>query len=41
MDMYDPIIISLIVLGLFSVDKSFPFFLPREILLAFVAKLVL
>ena len=39
MDMYDPIIISLIVLGLFSVNKS-SCFLPREIPLAFVVRLV-
>jgi len=40
-DMNDPITIFLIVLGLFSVGL-FPLlcFLPREVLLAFVVKLV-
>ena len=40
-DMYDPINISLIIFGLFSVGL-FPLlcFLPREVPLAFVVKLV-
>ena len=40
-DMYDPITIALIVLVLFSVGLFLLlFFLPREIPLAFIAKLV-
>ena len=39
--MYDPITIVLIVLGLFSVDLFLLLcFLPREVSLAFVVKLV-
>ena len=37
----NPITVFLIVLGLFSVGRSFPpLFLPREVPLAFVVKLV-
>ena len=39
-DMYDPITIVLIVLGLFSVGLFLLCFLPREVRLAFIAKLV-
>ena len=40
-DMYDPITIFLIVLGLFSVGSFLLLcFLPREVPLAFVVKLV-
>ena len=40
-DMYDPITVFLIVLGLFSVGLFLLLcFLPREVPLAFVAKLV-
>ena len=40
-NMYDPITIFLIVLGLFSVGRSFPScFLPREFPLAFVGLVV-
>ena len=40
-DMYDPITIVLIVLGLFSVGLFLLLcFLPREVRLAFIAKLV-
>ena len=39
--MYDPITIFLIVWGLFCVGFSFSYvFLPREVSLAFVVKLV-
>ena len=38
-NMYDPVIIFLIVLGLFSIGRSFPHLLPREVPLAFVVKL--
>ena len=40
-DMFDPITIFLIVLGLFSVGLFLLCFLPREVPLAFVLKLVL
>ena len=41
-NMFDPITIFLIVLGLFSVDLFLPLcFLPREFPLAFAVKLVL
>ena len=39
-DMYDPITIFLIVLGLFSVGLFLLCFLPREVPLAFILKLV-
>ena len=41
-DMYDPITIFLIALGLFSVGRAFLFscFRPREVPLAFVVKLI-
>ena len=39
-DMYDTITVLSVVLGLFSVVRSFSFFLPREFHLAFVVKLV-
>ena len=40
-NMFDPITIFLIVLGLFSVDLFLPLcFLPREVPLAFAVKLV-
>ena len=39
--MYDPITIFIIVLGLFCVGLHLLFyFLPREVLLVFIAKLV-
>ena len=39
-DMYDPITVFLTVWGLSSLCKIFPCFLFREVLLAFVVKLV-
>ena len=39
---YVPVMVFLIVLGLFSVDRAFPslVFLPREVPSAFIVKLV-